>query len=100
MLTVYAFLRRKFKRIYNDLIDRFADSFVYKDFYIMLMLRLNLSPDGHMTFIQCRINVDATACRCIDVDATLSRRCVLVVQVLQAPYEEYYMEYMLSYSIK
>ena len=29
-----------------------------------------------MTFIQRRINVDATSWRCIDVDATLFQRCV------------------------
>ena len=29
-----------------------------------------------MTFIQSRINIDAMSWRCIDVDATLTQRCV------------------------
>ena len=33
-------------------------------------------PSGHMTFIQRRLNVDATSWRCIDVEATLYRRHV------------------------
>ena len=31
-------------------------------------------PSGHMTFIQRRINVDATSWRCIDVGTTLYKR--------------------------
>ena len=33
-------------------------------------------PSGHMTFMQHRLNVDATSWRCIDVEATLYRRHV------------------------
>ena len=34
-------------------------------------------PSGHMTFIQRCINADATSWGCIDIDMTLSQRCVL-----------------------
>ena len=40
-----------------------------------LLVYLDL-PSGHMTFIQRRINVDATSWRCIDVNATLYKRHV------------------------
>ena len=33
-------------------------------------------PSGCIAFIQRRINVDATSCHCIDIDSTLSGRCV------------------------
>ena len=35
-------------------------------------------PSGHMTFIQSRINVEATSGRCVDVNATLYKRHVPV----------------------
>ena len=34
------------------------------------------NPSGHTTFIQRRLNVDATSWRCIDVEVTLYRRRV------------------------
>ena len=33
-------------------------------------------PSEHMTLIQRHLNVDATSCRCIDVDPTLYKRHV------------------------
>ena len=33
-------------------------------------------PSGYISFIQRRLNVDATACRCIDVEATVFKRHV------------------------
>ena len=34
-------------------------------------IQVYCGPNGHMTFIQCRLNVDAASWRCIDVEATL-----------------------------
>ena len=47
-------------------------------------------PSGHMTFIQRRLNVDATQWRCIDVEATLFYRhvptgCWVLIAVPSAP---------------
>ena len=40
------------------------------------LVSCNLGPSRHMTFIQRRLNVDATSRRCIDVEATLYRHHV------------------------
>ena len=40
-------------------------------------------PSGHMTFIQSRLNVDATSGLCIDVEATLYRRHVAAGFILK-----------------
>ena len=40
-------------------------------------------PSRHMTFVQRPIKVDATSWRCIDVDATLSQRCVPAGKIRQ-----------------
>ena len=45
------------------------------------------SPSRQMTFIQRRLNVDATSGRCIDVEATLYKRHVPAGQWL-AKYQE------------
>ena len=42
---------------------------------------LEKKPSWHMTFIQHRIN-NITSWRCIDVDATLSQRCLLTWKLL------------------
>ena len=36
------------------------------------------NPSGHMTFIQRRINVDATSWRCMDVNATMYKGYVRI----------------------
>ena len=41
--------------------------------YPLGLLR-NAAPSGHTVFKQCRINVDATSWRCIDVNETLFKR--------------------------
>ena len=48
-------------------------TFVLQGKYVYQLI---LHPSGHITFIQRRLNVDATSWRCIDVEATLYRRHV------------------------
>ena len=42
---------------------------------------IRILPSGHMTFMQRRLNVDATSQRCIDVVATLYRRHVYIEDI-------------------
>ena len=42
---------------------------------ILITFVIMFKSSQHITFMQRRINVDATSWRCIDVDATLSQRC-------------------------
>ena len=46
----------------------------------------HIPTSEHMTFIQCRINIDATAWRCKDVNATLYKRWVVISWILDGVY--------------
>ena len=55
-------------------------SLIYDEFSFFecfhLVCPTNIHPSRHMTLIQCRLNVDATSWRCIDVEPTLYKHHV------------------------